>query len=66
MEIYPLADALPLIPDNLTIPQFMFDVRHEIRPRRKKETPWLIKDESGDRISEEQVRFEYLLILEHR
>lgn len=57
MDIYPLNDGLPLIPDNLTVPQFMFDVWHEIRPTRRREIPWLIQDESGDKISEEQVRF---------
>ena len=55
MDIYPLTDGLPSIPDNLTIPQFMFDVWHVIRPKRRKGIPWLIQDQSGDTISEEQV-----------
>ena len=66
MDIYPLADGLPSIPDNLTIPQFMFDVSHEIRPKRRKEIPWLIQDESGDKISEDQVHLAYLSILEQQ
>ncbi|KAF8898943.1 phenylacetyl-CoA ligase [Infundibulicybe gibba] len=46
-EVYPTTLPLPLIPDNLTIPQFIFDTSSAIRPVRPSRVPWLIEDESA-------------------
>ncbi|KAJ3512385.1 hypothetical protein NLJ89_g3551 [Agrocybe chaxingu] len=55
MEFYAKVTTLPHIPDDVTIPQFMFDTRHEIRPQGK-EVPWLIQDETGRRFSGAELR----------
>ncbi|KAF8968998.1 phenylacetyl-CoA ligase [Flammula alnicola] len=46
----------PHIPDDVTIPQFIFDSNHETRPKRKNETPWLIEDETGKKLFETDLR----------
>ncbi|KAF8158555.1 hypothetical protein B0H34DRAFT_709358 [Crassisporium funariophilum] len=56
MDIYSRGDALPLIPDNVTIPQFLFDTEHPARPSRQKEIPWLIEDDTGKKIGEHELR----------
>ncbi|CAA7269124.1 unnamed protein product [Cyclocybe aegerita] len=55
MEFYSKVTTLPHIPDNVTIPQFMFDARHEIRPQGK-EAPWLIQDETGRKFWKAELR----------
>ncbi|KAF7307183.1 Phenylacetyl-CoA ligase [Mycena indigotica] len=54
----PPPDALPLpeIPDNLTIPQFIFDTAQPTRPARPDSVPWLIEDHSGKRIGLDELR----------
>lgn len=46
----------PYIPDDVTIPQFMFDSQHETRPNRKAGTPWLVEDATGKKLMESDVR----------
>ncbi|KAF8187779.1 phenylacetyl-CoA ligase [Pholiota molesta] len=46
----------PYVPDDVTIPQFIFDSRHETRPNRKPETPWLIEDGTGRKLMESDLR----------
>lgn len=38
---------LPHIPDDLTIPQFIFDYHTPARPTRPDHAPWFIDDQSG-------------------
>ena len=49
--------ALPsgCIPDDLTLPQFIFGYEHSSRPARNTHTPWLIEDETGRKIGENEV-----------
>ncbi|GLB45474.1 putative AMP-binding enzyme [Lyophyllum shimeji] len=56
MDIYSPSAPLPSIPDDLTVPQFIFDAVHECRPGRKPGVPWLIEDETGRAIGEEELR----------
>ncbi|KAJ1299507.1 hypothetical protein OPQ81_006105 [Rhizoctonia solani] len=42
--------------DDLTIPQFMLDSTHPLRPVRDANSPWLIEDETGRGIGFEEVR----------
>ncbi|KDR82330.1 hypothetical protein GALMADRAFT_237577 [Galerina marginata CBS 339.88] len=56
MEIHSQGPHLPHIPDNVTIPQFLFDYKHEIRPTRLSETPWLIQDDTGRKFWEAELR----------
>ncbi|TFK39014.1 phenylacetyl-CoA ligase [Crucibulum laeve] len=56
MEIHSPAGALPHIPDDLTVPQFIFDCEHSTRPRRNASTPWLIEDDTGKKISGDELR----------
>lgn len=55
MEIYSPAGPLPPVPDNLTVPQFIFDYEHASRPARSAGIPWLIEDETGRKIGEHEV-----------
>ncbi|KAG9225433.1 hypothetical protein CCMSSC00406_0002936 [Pleurotus cornucopiae] len=45
----------PHIPDDLTIPQFILDYHHPIRPHRPNGVPWLVADKSGKRMDLEEV-----------
>ncbi|TFK68434.1 phenylacetyl-CoA ligase [Pluteus cervinus] len=56
MEIHSPAGILPTIPDDLTVPQFIFNFAHNTRPLRSQEIPWLIEDETGRKIFETEVR----------
>ncbi|GLB45464.1 putative phenylacetyl-CoA ligase [Lyophyllum shimeji] len=59
MDIYSPSAPLPSIPDDLTVPQFIFDAEHECRPVRKPNVPclpWLIEDETGRAIGEQELR----------
>ncbi|KAF8651008.1 hypothetical protein AX16_004966 [Volvariella volvacea WC 439] len=65
MEIHSPSAVLPNIPDDLTVPQFIFDFKHPSRPKRiggKGTTyegvvpPWFIEDETGRKISETELR----------
>ncbi|KIM38392.1 hypothetical protein M413DRAFT_245572 [Hebeloma cylindrosporum] len=55
MEIH-AQEPSPYIPDNVTVPQFMFDTLHNARPSRKNETPWLVQDETGKSFGGAQLR----------
>ncbi|KAG9315614.1 hypothetical protein JVU11DRAFT_3256 [Chiua virens] len=44
------------VPDDLTIPQFILDSSHPLRPVRKSGTPWLIEDATGRHINGEELR----------
>ncbi|PPQ73368.1 hypothetical protein CVT24_008585 [Panaeolus cyanescens] len=57
MEFQPLGDPLPHIPDDVTVPQFLFDTPHEVRPKRDVKTPWLIQDETGKMLYEDELRY---------
>ncbi|KAJ7258711.1 phenylacetyl-CoA ligase [Mycena haematopus] len=46
----------PYFPDDLTIPQFMFDYQHPIRLPRQPDTPWIIDSVSGRTYMEEELR----------
>ncbi|KAH8825181.1 phenylacetyl-CoA ligase [Flagelloscypha sp. PMI_526] len=48
--------ALPSIPTNLTIPQFILDSHHPSRPPRPADAPWLIHDKTGDKIHLNEIR----------
>ncbi|KAH9915423.1 amp dependent CoA ligase [Fomitopsis serialis] len=39
--------ALPAIPDDLTIPQFMLDADHPSRPKTDRNRPWMIEETTG-------------------
>jgi hypothetical protein len=43
------------IPDDLTVPQFIFESQHELRPPRQQHIPWLIEDETGRGIGGDEV-----------
>lgn len=47
---------LPHIPDNLTIPQFVFDTTIVPRPQRPHGTPYFIEEATGREIYEDEVR----------
>ncbi|KAJ3556064.1 hypothetical protein NM688_g2238 [Phlebia brevispora] len=47
---------LPHIPDDVTIPQFLLDSWHPIRPVKKELTPWFIEDATGRGITSEEIR----------
>lgn len=48
--------ALPHIPDNLSIPQFILDTQHAIRPSRPPQSPWVIEDATSKKVGYEEVR----------
>jgi hypothetical protein len=55
MGEYVAEGILPVIPDNLTVPQFILDSSHSTRPIRKEVIPWLVDDTTGHRIGFEEV-----------
>lgn len=56
-EIHSLAsDNLPNIPDDLTLPQFILDSQHLVRPIRKDGIPWFVDDGTGKKIGFEELR----------
>lgn len=55
MEIESPVGPLPHIPDHLTLPQFIFDYEHPLRPSRCSNIPWLIEDDTGRQIGEHEV-----------
>ncbi len=52
----PRFNDLPHIPDDLTIPQFMFDYRSPEKPARPDHVPFFIDDHSGRPVFERQVQ----------
>ena len=55
MEIESPVRLLPCIPDDLTLSQFIFDYEHSLRPTRGPNSPWLIEDDTGRKIGEDEV-----------
>ncbi|KAJ6624199.1 phenylacetyl-CoA ligase [Mycena sp. CBHHK59/15] len=53
--------TVPYFPDDLTIPQFLFDYQHPIRLPRDPEAPWIVDAVSGEKISRGGGRFLFLL-----
>jgi 4-coumarate--CoA ligase len=54
----PYTSLLPIIPDDQTLPQFMFSYQHQSlhRPHRPSHVPSLIEDHTGRRISWDELR----------
>jgi 4-coumarate--CoA ligase len=50
-EILPIG----IIPDDLTLPQFVLDSSHSTRPIRKEGIPWLVEETTGRQIGFEEV-----------
>ncbi|KAI8989132.1 amp dependent CoA ligase [Trametes punicea] len=55
-EIHADGGPLPIIPDDLTIPQFLLDSDHPARPVVKKSQPWLIEELTGREIGSDELR----------
>ncbi|KAF8630887.1 hypothetical protein AX17_005245 [Amanita inopinata Kibby_2008] len=56
MEFHSLTGPLPDIPDDITIPQFMFDYVHPNRPERDSRVPWLIDNDTGKQLFSDDIR----------
>lgn len=54
-EIVADGGPIPHIPDDLTIPQFVFDVHHPARPVLKKPQPWLVEELTGRELCSDEV-----------
>ena len=54
-EILASENALPFIPDDLSVPQFLLDVHHPSRPVRTKPQAWFIDEISGREIGLDEV-----------
>lgn len=52
----PNEQDLSIIPDDLTVPQFVLDAQHPARPPQDPNMPWLIEDATGRAIGFEEVR----------
>ncbi|KAJ6624200.1 amp dependent CoA ligase [Mycena sp. CBHHK59/15] len=46
---------VPHFPDDLTLPQFLFDYEHPIRLHRHTEIPWIVDSVSGNRLLGDEV-----------
>ena len=46
----------PHVPDDLTIPQFLLDSRHPLRPLNTFANPWFIEEGTGRNVGFEEVR----------
>ncbi|TCD60045.1 hypothetical protein EIP91_010839, partial [Steccherinum ochraceum] len=46
----------PHVPDDLTIPQFLLDSRHPLRPLNQNANPWLIEESTGRNVGFEEIR----------
>ncbi|KAB5587947.1 Acetyl-CoA synthetase [Ceratobasidium theobromae] len=55
-SIVPPIAAAALAPTDLSIPQFILDSTHPLRPIRETKSPWFIEDEIGREIGYEEVR----------
>ncbi|KIJ14795.1 hypothetical protein PAXINDRAFT_176643 [Paxillus involutus ATCC 200175] len=55
-ELVSPAGVLPLIPDDLTLAQFILDSQHPSRPVRKHGIPWIIEDHTGKTLEYEEIR----------
>ncbi|KAJ7226306.1 phenylacetyl-CoA ligase [Mycena rebaudengoi] len=50
------AHTVPYFPDNLTIPQFLFDYNHPIQLPREPRVPWIIESVSGKALLGKQLK----------
>ncbi|KAI1786898.1 amp dependent CoA ligase [Ganoderma leucocontextum] len=55
-EIYADGEPIPIIPDDITIPQFILDVHHPARPVLKTPQPWCIDELSGREVGSDELR----------
>ncbi|KAH9903440.1 amp dependent CoA ligase [Cubamyces lactineus] len=55
-EVHADGGPLPPIPDDLTIPQFLFDSHHPSRPVLRQPQPWLIEELTGREIGSDELR----------
>lgn len=49
------SEPAPFIPDNLTVPQFFFDLDHELRATRPQGVPFFVDDVTGRAIDSREV-----------
>ena len=54
-EIHADGGPIPIIPDDITIPQFILDVHHPARPVLKTPQPWCIDELSGREVGSDEV-----------
>ncbi len=54
-DFYSKVGKLPHVPDDLSLPQFILDHDHPIRPKRPKDVPWLVTDKSGRKMGLDEV-----------
>lgn len=55
-DFYSTVGKLPHVPDDLTLPQFILDHDHPIRPKRPKDIPWLVTDKSGRKMGLDEIQ----------
>jgi 4-coumarate--CoA ligase len=55
-SLVPPLSAASTPPTDLSIPQFILDCTHPLRPIRGADSPWFIEDETGRGVSYEEVR----------
>jgi ABC-type microcin C transport system permease subunit YejE len=56
MPEFSTSRALPRIPDDATVEQFILRDDHESRPVRPDSTPWLVADSTGRKVLLQEVR----------
>ncbi|KAF8871809.1 phenylacetyl-CoA ligase [Infundibulicybe gibba] len=56
MEIHSPSAPLPPIPDDLTVPQFIFGYQSGPRPQRDPSIPWLVDDETGRGVGGDELK----------
>ncbi|KIK54053.1 hypothetical protein GYMLUDRAFT_177879 [Collybiopsis luxurians FD-317 M1] len=54
-EFSSLTGAAPPIPDNLSLPQFLLQYKHFIRPNRPHNIPWFVNGVNSQKIYEEEI-----------
>ncbi|KIK51401.1 hypothetical protein GYMLUDRAFT_234109 [Collybiopsis luxurians FD-317 M1] len=54
-EFSSLTGAAPPIPDNLSLPQFLLQYKHSIRPNRPHNIPWFVNGINSRKIYEEEI-----------
>ncbi|KAI0672316.1 amp dependent CoA ligase [Trametes maxima] len=55
-EIHADGGPLPIIPDDLTIPQFLLDSHHPARPVLRTAQPWLVEELTGREVGSDELR----------
>ncbi|KAF8895161.1 hypothetical protein BD779DRAFT_1668498 [Infundibulicybe gibba] len=56
MEIHSPSAPLPPLPDDLTVPQFIFGYESSLRPKRDLNVPWLVDDETGRGVGGDELK----------